>query len=104
MAYCHAEYGKEPSELHITEDGFLKGIWGKTCRGEYYEDEQYLVPQCLTMDLEKVYAARKQKEEEERKKQQEAEDKRKIEREKFEFERRREQFFKLKEEFEPKGK
>ena len=100
MQYCHAKFGKEADELHIIDDGSFKVIWGESCRGQYYEDEQYFGVECLSADLDAVYAERKQLEEEARLKQQKENEKRDRERKQRETEERKQQYLKLKKEFE----
>jgi hypothetical protein len=100
MQYCVAKFDKEPDELHLLENGTFKVIYSKNNRGEYYEDEEYFNDSCLSQDLDAVYEERKKAEEEQREKQC-------IENEKWESvkrerakEQRKEQYLKLKQEFE----
>lgn len=100
MQYCHAAFGSEPNELHIGWDGMLKSLWYMSCRGEYYEDEEYITPELLTKDLEEVRQERLKKEQEARMKAEEEAKKHQDEYEQRQKELRKMQYLKLKEEFE----
>lgn len=101
MQYCMAAYGKEPDELHLLEDGSFCAIFGNSCRGEYYEDEEYFNESCLTSDLDAVYDERKKREEKERERQRIEYEARENSRKLAEKENRRRNFLELKKEFEP---
>jgi len=66
MEYTKARFGKEADEIHIQDDGMLKAIFGRTCMGEYDEDEEYIGLDVLNEDLEIAYKKRKEEEEKER--------------------------------------
>lgn len=100
MQYCVAKFGKEPDELHLLADGSFKVIYGNSCRGEYYEDEQYFEESCLTQDLDSVYEERKKAEQEAQEKQRLKNEEERIKREQRDRENRRDQYLKLKREFE----
>jgi hypothetical protein len=100
MQYCVAKFGGEPDELHLLEDGSFKAVnyvyWG----GEEEKEEYYFDQSCLTQDLDSVYEERKKVEEEAREKQRIENEKREAERKIREKNKRKEQYLKLKKEFE----
>ncbi len=99
MQYCVAKFGEEPNELHLLEDGSFKVVYHKYCRGEYTEEE-YFDSDCLTQDLDSVYEERKKAEEEAIEKQRIENLKREEQRKQRELEERKQQYLKLKKEFE----
>lgn len=100
MQYCVAKFGHEPSELHLLEDGSFKVIYSSCNRGQYEEEEYFFEESCLTQDLDSVYEERKKAEEEQQEKQRIENEKRDKERKEREKRQRKEQYIKLKKEFE----
>lgn len=100
MQYCVAKFGGEPDELHLLGDGSFKVVYGNVCHGEYYEDYQYFESSCLTQDLDSVYEERIKAEKEEKERQRKESLKRQREQAEREKEARKDQYLKLKKEFE----
>lgn len=104
MVYCIAAYGKdgnEPDELRLKDDGSFEAVWVPhyaTCISEW--EIEYFTIDKLTDDLDKVYAERKAREAESARKRQIEREKREQERIDMEKSERRQQYEKLKKEFE----
>lgn len=97
MEYCVAAHGSEPDYLRIEDNGDLAGVW---IGYDNDNTSEYFSPELLTADLDEVYAERKKRQDETIEKQRFES----IEREKRykaqEKERRKQEYLKLKKEFE----
>lgn len=100
IQYCVAAYSNgEPDEIHIEENGGLKAKWWAS-RRDYDDDYEYFDVEKLTDDLDKVYEDRKKREAEQlaiRIQQNKEIEQKRLEQDK---ERRKQEYLKLKKEFE----
>lgn len=101
MQYCVAAYNEEPYTFDILESGEIEVFYSDYVgRGEYETRNYIIQPESLSQDLEEVYNERKKKEEEVRIKCKQEE----IERQKLydaqQKEKRKQEYLKLKQEFE----
>jgi len=94
------KYGKEPTRIQLSEDGLLTAVFVNYHYGESDEDYEDISAENLTEDLEAVAKERKIKEEEERIKMEVYNKEQERLRNEREKERRRQEFLKLKKEFE----
>ncbi len=98
--YVITKYGKEPDRIELDTDGMITARFIDYRCGEVDEDTEYVSAENLTEDLDAVANERKQKEEAERIKRDaynKEQEKLRNEREK---ERRKQDYLKLKKEFE----
>lgn len=98
--YCHTKYGEEPDRIEIDEYGTINARFITYHHGDSDETTECISIENLTEDLDAVAAERKRVMEEAQKKQEEEQKRQnalRIEREK---QQRKEQYLKLKKEFE----
>ena len=100
VEYALAKYGSTPDRIEISEEYEIRAIFETSCRGEWSEDTEYFDVDCLTANLDEVYAERKRLEDERKEKERLERERQNIEREKREKNERRQQYEKLKKEFE----
>lgn len=100
--YAIARWNKTPDRIEIQDDGTIRVVWEIYYSGEYDYDYEYISVENLTEDLDAVIEVRKKEEEEARKaheiRMKEIERQRQLR----EQEQRKQQYLKLKQEFEPK--
>jgi len=97
--YAIVRFGSEPSRLELGENG-IQAVWEHYRCGDYDTEYEYITAENLTEDLDEV--ARKRKiEQEEHRRAEEIRRKEEMERrERLEKEKRRQEYLKLKSEFE----
>lgn len=99
--YAIARWNKTPDRIEIQDDGTIRAVWELCYSGECDYDYEYISVENLTEDLDAVIEIRKKEEEEARKaheiRMKEIERQRQLR----EQEQRKQQYLKLKQEFEP---
>lgn len=98
--YALTKYGEEPDRIEIDSDGTITVRFIDYRCGEIDENTEYIVAENLSEDLDDVAKVRKEKEEQERIKREEYNKEQERLRKEREKETRRQNYLKLKEEFE----
>ncbi len=98
--YCFAKYGKEADKIQIDEYGNIEAMWYSRYNGSD-DDYETITPENLSADLDEVAKQRAIEEEAQRERERIRQVQQQKEREAQQLQRRRDEYLKLKKEFEP---
>lgn len=99
VQFAIAKYGSEPNHLKLYEN-YISAVWYVGCCGDHEEETEVINPSDLTADLDKVAAERREAERLKAIKQAELNKQREEQYKKDQLERRKQEYLKLKKEFE----